>query len=219
MLVIDSRNPNLYNENHIDKAINIPDLEFENNIDKLPLDKLYPVVFYCKNPECSISINSAKKAIDLGYKNVYLFRGGIEAWNAYHNIKQQINESENALDVETFKNFYKLNKNAIMLIDLNSDEEYSEGHLKGAISLPFGKLGTSYEKLPKDKNIIFYCHTSTKAYEAYLFLRDKKGFEKGKILYLKAGVTFDNKSLFYIRFIEKYNPKRRKYGLRMQSQS
>ncbi|MBZ4672262.1 rhodanese-like domain-containing protein [Deferribacterales bacterium Es71-Z0220] len=197
MLVIDSRNPNLYNENHIDKAINIPDLEFENNIDKLPLDKLYPVVFYCKNPECSISINSAKKAIDLGYKNVYLFRGGIEAWNAYHNIKQQINESENALDVETFKNFYKLNKNAIMLIDLNSDEEYSEGHLKGAISLPFGKLGTSYEKLPKDKNIIFYCHTSTKAYEAYLFLRDKKGFEKGKILYLKAGVTFENGKVIF----------------------
>ncbi|UOD34890.1 rhodanese-like domain-containing protein [Deferribacteraceae bacterium V6Fe1] len=197
MLVIDSRNPSLYNENHIDKAINIPDLEFEKNIDKLPLDKLYPVVFYCKNPECSISINSAKKAIDLGYKNIYLFRGGIDAWNAYHNIKQKINECENALNVETFKNFYKLNKNAIMLIDLNSDEEYSEGHLKGAVSLPFGKLGTSFEKLPKDKNIIFYCRTSTKAYEAYLFLREKKGFEKGKILCLKAGVTFDNGKVIF----------------------
>ncbi|MBC7197360.1 MAG: hypothetical protein H5U39_08920, partial [Deferribacterales bacterium] len=50
---------------------------------------------------------------------------------------------------------------------------------------------------PKDKNIIFYCHTSTKAYEAYLFLRDKKGFEKGKILYLKAGVTFENGKVIF----------------------
>jgi len=191
ILVIDSRNPALYNKNHIDKAINIPDLEFEKNIDKLPLDKLYPVVFYCKNPECSISINSAKKAIELGYKNVYIFRGGIETWNAYHNIKQKINETENSLNVETFKNFYKLNKNAIILVDLNSYEEYSDGHLKGAISLPFGKLGTSYEKLPKNKNIIFYCRTSTKAYEAYLFLREKNGFDKSKVLYLKAGVNFE----------------------------
>lgn len=39
-----------------------------------------PMVFYCLNPQCWMSYNAALRAINLGYRNVLWYRGGIEAW-------------------------------------------------------------------------------------------------------------------------------------------
>jgi len=39
-----------------------------------------PLVFYCLSVECWMSYNAALRAINLGYKNVLWYRGGIEAW-------------------------------------------------------------------------------------------------------------------------------------------
>ncbi|HVF64105.1 MAG TPA: rhodanese-like domain-containing protein [Casimicrobiaceae bacterium] len=39
-----------------------------------------PLVFYCQSPQCWMSYNAALRAINLGYKNVLWYRGGIEAW-------------------------------------------------------------------------------------------------------------------------------------------
>lgn len=39
-----------------------------------------PIVVYCLSTECWLSYNAALRAINLGYKNVLWYRGGIEAW-------------------------------------------------------------------------------------------------------------------------------------------
>ncbi len=39
-----------------------------------------PIVLYCLSTECWMSYNAALRAINLGYKNVLWYRGGIEAW-------------------------------------------------------------------------------------------------------------------------------------------
>jgi PQQ-dependent catabolism-associated CXXCW motif protein len=39
-----------------------------------------PLVFYCQGPQCWMSYNAALRAINLGYRNVLWYRGGIEAW-------------------------------------------------------------------------------------------------------------------------------------------
>lgn len=39
-----------------------------------------PLVFYCQGPQCWMSYNASLRAINLGYKNVLWYRGGIEAW-------------------------------------------------------------------------------------------------------------------------------------------
>ena len=38
------------------------------------------LTFYCLNPQCWMSYNAALRAINLGYRNVLWYRGGIEAW-------------------------------------------------------------------------------------------------------------------------------------------
>ena len=41
-----------------------------------------PLVFYCLSSHCWMSYNASLRAINLGYRNVLWYRGGIEAWKA-----------------------------------------------------------------------------------------------------------------------------------------
>jgi PQQ-dependent catabolism-associated CXXCW motif protein len=43
-------------------------------------DKDAPLVLYCVGWDCWLSYNAALSAMDLGYKNVYWYRGGTNAW-------------------------------------------------------------------------------------------------------------------------------------------
>jgi len=45
-------------------------------------NKQTAMVFYCQSNYCWMSYNAALRAINLGYTNVYWYRGGIEAWQA-----------------------------------------------------------------------------------------------------------------------------------------
>ena len=41
-----------------------------------------PVVFYCLGLQCRMSYNAAVRAIQLGFRNVLWYRGGLEAWQS-----------------------------------------------------------------------------------------------------------------------------------------
>lgn len=39
-----------------------------------------PLVFYCQSTQCWMSYNAALRAINMGFSQVYWYRGGVEAW-------------------------------------------------------------------------------------------------------------------------------------------
>ncbi len=43
-------------------------------------DRARPMVFFCASAQCWLSYNAALRAVALGYREVYWYRGGIEAW-------------------------------------------------------------------------------------------------------------------------------------------
>jgi len=45
-------------------------------------NKQMALVFYCLSVQCWMSYNASLRAINLGYRNVLWYRGGIEAWKA-----------------------------------------------------------------------------------------------------------------------------------------
>lgn len=45
-------------------------------------NKEIPLVLYCQSTQCWMSYNAALRAINMGFKNVLWYRGGIEAWKA-----------------------------------------------------------------------------------------------------------------------------------------
>jgi len=52
-------------------------------------NKEVALVLYCQSRECWMSYNAALRAINLGYRNVLWYRGGIEAWQAAGHPLQQ----------------------------------------------------------------------------------------------------------------------------------
>jgi PQQ-dependent catabolism-associated CXXCW motif protein len=45
-------------------------------------DRARALVFFCVSRSCWLSYNSALRAVRLGYREVYWYRGGLEAWRA-----------------------------------------------------------------------------------------------------------------------------------------
>ena len=56
-------------------------LELRSLLAQIAPDKTAPLVVYCLSWECRLSYNATLTASDLGYTNLYWYRGGISAWN------------------------------------------------------------------------------------------------------------------------------------------
>lgn len=71
-----------YRAAHIPGSVNIPvdDTSFLAKTESLVGDKQSPVVVYCASQECPASPKAAKLLDEAGYKTVYDYEGGTEAW-------------------------------------------------------------------------------------------------------------------------------------------
>jgi 3-mercaptopyruvate sulfurtransferase SseA len=50
-----------------------------------------------------------------------------------------------------------LKQNKAVLVDVRDKNTYNAGHIKGALSIPFGEIGERAKELPRDKMILAYC--------------------------------------------------------------
>ena len=50
-----------------------------------------------------------------------------------------------------------LQKGGAVLIDVRNEESYNAGHIKGALLIPVGDIGSRIKEVPKDKFIATYC--------------------------------------------------------------
>ena len=60
-------------------------------------------------------------------------------------------------------------KKGAMIIDVRSSQEYLEGHLKGAINIPYYEINKNVNNILKDKNkeIVLYCQSGERSLQAY----------------------------------------------------
>ena len=80
-IFIDARDQWDFSEAHIEGAINIPEFSFAKDdkvLKSISPDKL--LVVYCDGDDCDTSKRLANEFVKLGYKNVYVFLGGIKVW-------------------------------------------------------------------------------------------------------------------------------------------
>ncbi len=82
VVIIDSREPELYEISRIGNAINIfpyqEPSEYFKALRNVPEGKT--IIVYCEGGNCDLSHLVAKDLINLGYKNVLLYLGGFEEW-------------------------------------------------------------------------------------------------------------------------------------------
>ena len=82
---VDARPPELYQEGHIQGALNVPLAEFDRMIDtvltELPEEAL--IVTYCDGEDCDLSAHLAVKLKEIGYENVRVLHNGWSVWKSH----------------------------------------------------------------------------------------------------------------------------------------
>lgn len=65
----------------------------------------------------------------------------------------------------------------MVIIDVREPEEFNQGHVEGAVSVPLGVIEQSPEiaKLPKDTPLVAYCRSGARAGMAKALL-EQQGF-------------------------------------------
>lgn len=60
----------------------------------------------------------------------------------------------------------------VVFLSVRKAEDFTKGHIKGAVNIPFGKgMEQKFSSLPKDKKIIVYCYTGQTAGQTVAGLR------------------------------------------------
>ena len=63
-------------------------------------------------------------------------------------------------------------KTAPFMLDVRTAEEFAEGHVPHATNIPVGELATRLKEVPKDKDVVVYCHSGVRATRAHMLLKE-----------------------------------------------
>jgi phage shock protein E len=51
----------------------------------------------------------------------------------------------------------------VLVLDVRNPAEYAEGHVPGAINIPYDQVASRLGEIPKDDEIVLYCHSGRRA--------------------------------------------------------
>jgi rhodanese-related sulfurtransferase len=185
-LVINPLTPIEFDHEHIPGSINIP-IEFLAV--KLPADRNIPVVFYCIGEKCVYSWRAAEIAADLGYTNVYAFRGGIPEWKAAGYPPTSILKLPDIVvpAITPEKLAKMLAKEDMVLVDINSEADADRFWIDTPkrVYVSLNDFRENYIHLPKDKKIVIVDLRGQRGPMVVRFLM-VKGYNN--VLYLEGGL-------------------------------
>ena len=196
--VLDVREENEYIERHIPDAIWFPKSKFDRNDEQVlakleRIDKDKPVVSYCGAGHRSSYVT--KKLREKGY-NAYNL-DGVSFWEKkdYPLVRgPKLPPSQEPSIVyleEAYEHYFLLFKD-IVWIDVRNKDDYEKGHVKGALGIPLSDLEYNLDKIPKDKEVVFYCEGTWDGGKCDASMSAgriliKNGFKAGKIKVFEDG--------------------------------
>lgn len=173
-------------DGYIDGAVHVPLREVGFNLDLLP-EKDTPIVVYCKSGHRGAIAMTALQI--LGYSNVRNLAGGINGWigadydvvggQAAAPAEVKLPEGQvldaaalepvifaEIVDIASKPGFGTITNDGlrqvmdkVFLLDVREDNEWANGHLKGAVHIPLRALAENLNLLPTDQAapIVIYC--------------------------------------------------------------
>jgi rhodanese-related sulfurtransferase len=52
---------------------------------------------------------------------------------------------------------------SLFLLDVRTPEEFAAGHVPGAVNIPQNQIASHLTEIPKDKDVVLYCHSGRRA--------------------------------------------------------
>lgn len=178
--VVDARSPEEYQEAHIKGAISVPVDQWDKYDNRLPADKSSKIVFYCNGVKCGKSKKAGRKALEMGYDNVYVYAEGMPVWEAkgmpfYKGPGYEKHIPTKRISPQDLYALIKSNTGGFTIVDVRDPQEFKKGHIPGAINLPLDTFDARSTILDKHKKIIVYCNSGSRSYDAYRKLM-KRGY-------------------------------------------
>ncbi|RXI28401.1 rhodanese-like domain-containing protein [Aliarcobacter trophiarum] len=216
-LFVDARPYAKFLQETIVGSISVPDTNFEKLVGRFPIDKNEKIVTFCAGYECEKSHIIASKLYALGYKNVVVYAGGVPEWKkaglSTTFASKKVEDKEKEKKAEFSKNGLKLGSDEgtidgewlkelvlkdkvpsnIQIVNVLPSKDFAKGHIKGAINIEAEKLNSKelFDKLPKNKSIVFYCSAGSRSLEAWMKLK-KDGIDVSEIFYFDAVIVCKN---------------------------
>ncbi len=88
-------------------------------------------------------------------------------------------------EISAFEAAKLLNDDSTVLLDVREDEELAICKIEGALHIPMGEIPNRVEALPRDKQLIIFCHHGMRSLNVCQFL-EARGFEN--IVNLAGGI-------------------------------
>lgn len=172
LVVVDARSTEEYQEVHISSAISIPLSKLEKDATLLPTPKDAMLVFYCNGVKCGKSGKSAKIAIDNGYHDVSVYAEGMPVWEEkgyaiYAGPDYDKTVKTSMIKPAVVKALLDNAPATLTVVDVRDAKEFSEGHVPGSINIPVETFAAGSGVLDKGKQIIVYCNSGGRSYNAY----------------------------------------------------
>jgi rhodanese-related sulfurtransferase len=172
LVVVDSRTDVEYQEVHIKNAVSIPLTKLEKDATLLPPAKDAKLVFYCNGVKCGKSGKSAKIALDNGYSDVSVYPEGMPVWEEkgyplYAGADYDKTVKTSMIKPAVVKALLDSAPQTVTVVDVRDGKEFAEGHVPGAINIPVETFAAGSGVLDKGKQIIVYCNSGGRSYNAY----------------------------------------------------
>ena len=172
MTIVDARNPEEFQEVHIKGAISIPVKQWDKYVSRLPSEKGAKIIFYCNGVKCGKSKKAAQKALAIGYENIQVYAEGMPVWEekglpiyAGPDYEKRIETTK--IDPAALNKLIKTSAERLTVVDVRDPEEFAEGHIPSAINIPVAIFASQSENLDKKKQIIVYCNSGGRSYNAF----------------------------------------------------
>ncbi|MFA6973714.1 MAG: rhodanese-like domain-containing protein [Parcubacteria group bacterium] len=159
-VVIDTRNPEEFQQTHILDAQNIPLEKIQQQLPALSSGQTYVIVDDGTSSGLSLATDVFPQN---GFKNVFYLAGGFPEWMARNEPTISFGDPSSFTD-QAKVNYVKSDqlknmltaKNELTIIDLRSSARFAEGHLPGAINILLSDLESQRARIPLGKKIILY---------------------------------------------------------------
>lgn len=201
MLIIDVRQPDAYAEGHLKGAVNVPyGPAVAESLEKIPDDVM--LYINCYSGQTSSQVTALLAIAGKYTTNIQGgFNNGISKAEGYEDyIETEVNElPDETYPVDeaivaaitdyfqeattgTFSSFNFPVDSLAELVEAESDDytilsiraakDYEEGHIAGAINIPFGKgMQEQFSEIPTDKPVVVYCYSGQTASQTIAVLR------------------------------------------------
>ncbi len=204
-VLIDIRQSDVAEKEHIPGAINIPIGDLEKSKDRFSIKKSAPIIIYSDRKEDSLkAFNIIRK---WGFMNTSYLEGGMDEWKktggmvVAKQLKKEIvyvpKPKPGEITPEEFKKLMADPSRKKIIIDVREYEETQEGMLSGAINIPVNEIKERLKEIPKDREtiVVVHCGTGVRAEMAYNLLKEE-GYDN--VRFLNANVKINKDGTYEI---------------------